>query len=301
MELQQLRLFVAVADAGGFAAAAHALNLAPSTVTRSIAALEQSLGVRLLNRTTRSVSLTEAGTRYLSQVTSGLDALDEAAEMARADTSELSGTLRVGASVSFGQSVIAPALRSFCLAHPELGIDLVLSDSVTDVVAERLDVAIRHGTLDDSSLVAQRLAGVSYRLVAAPEYLAHARPIDGPESLPDHACLTYPYEAFRASWRFQCGRASRDIPIRPKIKVSNAAALLTCAESGMGLAILADWLVDARIEAGALVEVLPDWKVTMGGATTESSLWAVTPSRAFMPRKTRTFIAFLKDRVGSTP
>ncbi|MEO0366532.1 MAG: LysR substrate-binding domain-containing protein [Pseudomonadota bacterium] len=295
-----MRLFVAVADAGGFAAAAHALDLAPSTVTRSIAALEHSLGVRLLNRTTRSVSLTEAGERYLSQVAPGLDALDEAAEVARADTSELSGTLRVGASVSFGQNVIAPALPAFCRANPELSIDLVLSDSVTDVVAERLDVAIRHGALDDSSLVAQRLASVSYRLVASPEYLNHADPIKSPESLSDHACLTYPYEAFRASWRFQRGRASREIRVRPQIKVSNAAALLACAESGMGLAILADWLVDVRIEAGALIEVLPNWKVNIGGATTESSLWAVTPSRAFVPRKTRTFVAFLKDAVGAT-
>ena len=294
MELNQLRIFVAVANASGFSTAAEALDMAPSSVTRAVANLERSLGVRLFSRTTRSVALTEAGESFLRQVTSTLDGLDAAAESVRRGSAELTGTLRLSASVSFGHQVIAPVLSSFCAAHPDLSIDLILSDTVVDLVGERIDVAIRHGDLKDSSLVARRLTDVRYRLVASPEYISRTKPIAAPKDVEGHACLTYPYEAFRSSWAFQKGRTKQVVGLSPKLTVSNPSALQACAKSGMGLALLADWIVDRDIESGALVEVLCDWRVRGGGTSEDPSLWIVTPSRAYMPEKTRVFVEFMR-------
>ena len=298
MDLNQLRIFVAVANAGGFAAAADALDVTPSTVTRAITRLETSLGVRLFNRTTRSVSLTEAGEIFLAQISPSLNEIDAAAEFARKGRTELTGTLRVSASVSFGQHIIAPALPSFHRDHPNLAVDLMLSDAVSDLVADRIDVAVRHGTLQDSSLVARRLANVTYRLVASPDYLRDTAPIETPSDIARHTCLTYPYAAFRSTWRFQRGGSQQDIDLHAKMRVSNASALAVCAKSGLGLALLADWLVDPDIQDRTLVPVLPDWSVSGGGGDEDPALWIVTPSRLFVPAKTGAFLEFLKRRVG---
>ena len=203
MDVAQLRILVSVANAGGFAAAAEALDLTPSKVTRAVAKLETSLGVRLLNRTTRTVSLTEAGQDFLTRIVPTLDEIDAAVDVARKGNADLTGVLRVSASVSFGQTVIAPALPKFRAEYPDLAIDLILSDAMTDIVADRIDIAVRHGALDDSTLIAQRLRHVSYRLVASPGYLSEAKPIKTPADITDHPCLTYPYSAFRSEWRFQ--------------------------------------------------------------------------------------------------
>ncbi|MEM8771138.1 MAG: LysR family transcriptional regulator [Pseudomonadota bacterium] len=297
MELTQLRTFVAVSQSGGFASAADTLNVTPSTVTRAIANLEASLGVRLFQRTTRSVSLTEAGEGFLRRISPALDEIAAAADDACKGSKELSGVLRVGASVSFGQVVIAPNLSRFCGRHQNLTVDLVLSDNLTDLIANRIDVAVRHGDLADSSLIAQRLARVSYRVVASPDYLSANGGITHPKDLAHHSCLTFPYAAFRSCWRFRSGRKKQDVKIDPTIRVSNPSALATCVKSGMGLALLADWMVDRDLADGSLVKVLPDWIASGVGADTDPALWIVTPSRAFVPEKTRAFIEFLRKTI----
>lgn len=298
MDLKQLRIFVSVANAGGFAAAADALDATPSTVTRAVARLESSLGVRLFNRTTRSVSLTEAGEIFLAQISPSLNEIDAAAEFARKGRAKLTGTLRVSASVSFGQHVIAPALPTFHSDHPHLAIDLLLSDAATDLVADRIDIAVRHGVLNDSSLIAQRLTNVTYRLVASPDYLRNAPEIETPSDIAQHPCLTYPYAAFRSTWRFRRGSNRHEIHLHPTMRISNASALAVCARFGLGVALLADWLVDKDIVDGNLVHILPDWSVTGGGSDENPALWIVTPSRSFVPAKTGTFVEFLRSRVG---
>lgn len=297
MDLKQLSMFVTVARTGGFAAAAAVLDIGPSTVTRAIARLEESLGARLFHRTTRSVTLTEAGQQFLAQVEPSLESLDAAAESVRPGSAALSGTLRISASTSFGQRVLAPVLSLFCKEHEGLTVDLVLSDSLIDVVGERIDVAIRHGVLRDSSLVAQKLMPVSYRLVASPEYLAINNPIRSPRDIVEHTCLTYPYEAFRCAWRFEKAQATQTIPLAAKLTVSNALALNECAKSGLGLALLADWVVDQEIARGDLAAVLPEWTVSGGGVDEHPALWVVTPSRAYTPEKARSFIQFFKNHI----
>ena len=294
MELYQIRSFVAVARSGGFAAAADQLEVTPSSVTRAVAKLEKSLGLRLFNRTTRSVILTEAGEAFLARISPGLDEIDAAVDMARTGSEELSGTLRVGASVSFGQSVIAPRLSEFCAAFPNLTVDLILSDTTTDIIADRIDVAVRHGTLSDSSLIAQRLATVTYHLVASPDYLQRMPKIKMPTDLRDHICLTYPYSAFRSSWLFARQGEEESIDIRPIVRITNAATLATCVKSGMGLALLANWLVEDDLTNGNLINVLPDWSARGAGLGSDPSLWIVTPSRSFVPAKTNAFVQYLR-------
>ena len=297
MELYQIRCFIAVSRSGGFAAAAQQMEVAPSSVTRAVAKLETSLGLRLFNRTTRTVTLTEAGETFLARISPGLNEIDAAVDLARTGSTDLSGTLRVAASVSFGQSVIAPRLAAFNTAHPQLTVDLILSDTVSDIVADRIDIAVRHGALNDSSLIAQRLASVTYRLVASPDYLKRSPTITQPSDLRDHACLTYPYSAFRSSWLFSRDGAEEEIDIQPVARISNAAALAACVKSGMGLALLADWLVDDDLAAGNLVQVLPAWSSMGVGTDMNPSLWIVTPSRSFVPTKTQEFAHFLRSCV----
>ncbi|MEL7451788.1 MAG: LysR substrate-binding domain-containing protein [Pseudomonadota bacterium] len=299
MNLDQLRAFVAVAQTGGFASAAGALGVAPSTLTRAVANLEASLDARLFHRTTRSVSLTEAGETFLTRVLPALDELDAAADLTSGGASALTGTLRVSASVSFGQAVLAPNLAQFCKEHPGLAVDLNLSDNTVDLVAERIDVAIRHGDLHDSSLVAQRLAPVTYYLVASPDYVRRHRDILHPEDIPAHTCLTFPYAAFRSRWRFQRGETVHHVEIAPKVRISNAAALATCARSGLGLALLADWTVAPDLAAGSLVRLLPGWMAGGSGTEGDAAISIIMPSRAFVPAKTRAFIEFLRTLAGT--
>ena len=299
MELYQIRCFISVARSAGFAAAAEQMEIAPSSVTRAVAKLESSLGVRLFNRTTRSVTLTDAGKEFLARIAPSLDEIDAAADMARTGSAELSGTLRIGASVSFGQTVIAPRLSEFRVTHPELTVDLILSDTVTDIVADRIDIAVRHGALRDSSLIAQRLTNVNYRLVASADYLRRSPEITQPSDLRDHACLTYPYSAFRSFWLFSQSGVEENLDIEPIARISNPAALAACVKSGMGLALLADWLADDDIANGTLVRVLPEWLCRGAGTDSDPSLWIVTPSRSFVPAKTRAFVQFLRASIRS--
>ncbi len=293
MEIYQLRVFVAVADAGGFASAADALEVAPSSVTRAVAKLEDALGVRLFQRTTRSVTLTEDGIRFLDRIVPVLNEIEAAVDHIGESKAQVSGKLRVAASVSFGQKVLAPALPVFTKEYPDIRVELVLSDSVSDIVAERIDVAIRHGLLPDSSLIARRLSEVRYRLVAAPSYTKIAKKIRSPSDLSEHNCVTFPYSAFQSQWRFSKKQQLISVDIDPLVTISNAMALLTCIKAGMGLGLLADWLINEDLKTGRLVEVLPSWIATGANFEPGASLWVVTPSRQFIPSKTKAFVDFL--------
>lgn len=293
MEIAQLKAFVAVAQSGGFALAAATLDVVPSSVTRAIANLEQSLGVRLFQRTTRSVTLTEAGDRFLERILPALEEIEGAVENLTDADALVSGNLRIAASVSFGQVVLAPKLKQFADQYPDTTIELILSDTVTDLITERVDVAVRHGTLTDSSLVARRLRDVQYRLVASPDYLNSAEKITRPGDLVYHPCLTFPYPSFRSSWLFTKPGKSQQVDIEPTMRISNATALSACVKSAMGLSLLADWMVDQDISDGKLFNVLPGWTASGVDDNPDSALWVVTPTRQFVPAKTKAFVDFL--------
>lgn len=292
MDIDQLETFIDVFRAGGFAAVARERGVSPSAVSRAISGLEASLQTRLFQRTTRNFAPTDAGEIFYHRVLPLIEELEDARGELAAQTKRPSGRLRVSASVSYGQMCIVPRLTEFRAAWPDINLELLLSDSRVDLLAERIDVAIRHGNLPDSSMIAKKLADVRYQLVASPDYLQRAQPISSPADISQHACLAFSYDEFRSTWQFRRAKELCEIGIKPVLTLSNAVALQQCALDGLGLALLADWTVRRDVAAGRLVELLPDWQAA--GAHFDSSIWIVFPTRQFTPAKARVFADFLK-------
>jgi DNA-binding transcriptional LysR family regulator len=293
MDIQQLRIFVEVVQQGSFAGAARRLDLAPSVVTRSVAALEAELGVRLMQRTTRKLSLTSAGAAYCEQVLEVLQRLDQAGEEARASTAETRGTVRLTTSVAYGQTVVVPMLPRLHARHPGLEIDLLLTDAVVDIVAHGIDLALRLGPPTDSSLVGSQLTPMRYHAVASPDYLArHDRPRE-PADLAARDCLRFALPGFRTSWSFRdaAGR-TQVVGVKGWLVLSTALALHRAALDGLGPALLPDWLVRGDLQSGGLIDLFPGVE---GTATNfDSAVWLLHASRNHVPRRVRAVVDFLK-------
>ncbi|MEL6160313.1 MAG: LysR family transcriptional regulator [Cyanobacteria bacterium J06554_11] len=293
MDVSALGLFVAVVRQGSFAAVARDRNVDPSSVSRAIAALEAELGVRLFQRTTRRLALTEAGTTYFQRIEPLVEEVQQAGVAATDMCGQPKGTLRVTASVSFGLTCIVPLLPRFEVDYPELTVELLLTDAVVDLLAERIDVAVRLGVMADSALMAQRLMSVVYRVCASPAYLERYGYPAVPAEIEQHECLLFPLAGFRSRWIFRDGMGELcEVTVRGRTVISNAIALQQCAISGMGIALLPGWLVDGDIEAGRLLDVFPMYGVTATDFNTAA--WLVYPSKAYVPLKVRAFIEFLR-------
>ncbi|MEM9768810.1 MAG: LysR family transcriptional regulator [Cyanobacteria bacterium P01_D01_bin.71] len=299
MDISALQIFVEVMRQGSFAAVARDRTVDPSQVSRTIASLEKELGIRLFQRTTRRLSPTEAGTAYFERIAPLVAEMQQAIAIATDLSEQPQGTLRVTASVSFGQRCLVPLLPHFRQQYPELAIDLLLTDAVLDLLAERIDVAIRLGLLADSSLIAQRLMPTHYRVCASPQYLAQRGHPQQPQNLAQHECLRFPLAGFRSRWLFRHDQGQlSEVPIQGRVVISNALALQQCAMAGLGLALLPNWLIDRELASGELVDVFPDYQV----AATEfnTAAWLVCPSRAYMPLKVKVFLEFLKQFMPAT-
>lgn len=293
MDLNALELFAQVAKVGSFANVARDRQLDPSYVSRTIATLEKQMGVRLFQRTTRKISLTDAGRMFLEQTAPPLDEIRHASLAALDASSQPRGTLRVTASNSFGLKRIVPVLPSFAEKYPELMVDLHLSDQVVDLVAERIDVAIRLGVLPDSSLVAQPLLSTRYIVVASPSYLRKEGQPATPSEVSDHPALLFPLQGFRTRWLFRSRRGKvTEVAVSPRITISNALALQLCAKEGMGVALLPSWLVEEDIASGSLIDLFPQYDVT--GTGFQTGVWCVYPSRSYVPAKVRAFVHYLQ-------
>lgn len=299
MDTSVLKLFVDVVRQGSFAAVARDRNVDPSSVSRAIASLETELGIRLFQRTTRQLSTTEAGSIYFERIEPLVEEIQLAAAAAEDVVEHPKGTLRVTASVAFGLTCIVPMLPKFEVRYPELTVELLLTDAVIDLFSERIDVAIRLGTLKDSSLIAQRLMPVNYRVCASPEYLAEHGAVRKPEDIFCRNCLLFPLTGFRSGWRFRDNTGQvREVPVQGRTVISNAIALQRCAIAGMGIALLANWLVDNDITAGRLVDIFPAYEVS--ASDFNSAAWLVYPSRAYTPSKVKAFVDFLKQTTKQT-
>jgi DNA-binding transcriptional LysR family regulator len=295
MELSVLHLFVDVIRQGSFAAVARDRNLDPSSVSRAIANLEEELGIRLLQRTTRQLAPTEAGMAYFERIQPLIEEMQQAIALAKDMSGQPQGMLRVTASVSFGLTCIVPLLSEFEALYPELGVDLLLTDANVDLLAERIDIAIRLGILADSTLIAQRLMQTQYFVCASPDYLRqHGHPAN-PSDIEQHNCLLFPLAGFRSRWRFKDPHGTEtQVAVSGRTMISNAIALQHCAIAGMGLALLPHWLIDTNLKTGALINVFPDYDVTATDFNTAA--WLVYPSRTYIPFKVRVLIDFLKSR-----
>ncbi|MDY7097452.1 MAG: LysR family transcriptional regulator [Pseudomonadota bacterium] len=292
-----MRLFVDVVRNGSFAAAADAQSVAPSSVSRSIAALERELGVRLFERTTRRLSLTEAGAAYYDRIKPLLHELEAAQLVANDLQLKPKGLLRITSSHAFGQLVLAPAISAFRLEYPEIHFDLVLSDQVLDLAGDRTDLGIRHGRLDDASFVCRKLQSVRYILAASPEYLERAGTPRSPGDLSEHELISYDFEPFRSGWRLSRAGKTETLTLTPKIVSGSVSVIRSLAESGAGVALLANWLASDLISSGRLVRVLAEWEGT--DTSPDPSIWIVYPSRSYLPAKTRLFVDFLLGKNAS--
>lgn len=299
MDLSVVQTFVEVVRQGSFAAVARDRNLDPSSVSRAIASLEKELGIRLFQRTTRQLSLTEAGTVYFERMEPLVSEMKEAIAAAKEVSNHPRGTLRITASVSFGLACIVPHLAQFESRYPDLSIDLVLTDSVLDLVNERLDIAIRLGKMTDSTLIAHRLMPTQYFVCASPSYLKQKGHPRQPQQLSQHECLRFPLDGFRTKWWFEDRRGQKQgreaIAIQGKIVISNAIALRECTLAGMGLSLLPNWLIQSHLEAGSLINVFPHHAVT--ATDFETAAWFVYPSKSYLPLKVKVFTDFLKAAV----
>ena len=291
-----LQVFVDVMRQGSFAAVARDRNVDPSSISRAIAGLEQELGLRLFQRTTRKLSPTEAGMTYFERIEPLVEEIQQAAHVAGDISGQPQGTLRVTASTAFGQICIVPLLPAFGAMYPDLSVDLLLSDAMVDLLAERVDLAIRLGMLADSTLIAQRLMSTRYRVCASPQYLQRYGHPSHPREIANHNCLRFRLAGFRSRWIFRDsqGRLS-EVPVQGRMMISNAIALQQCAIAGMGLTLLPNWLIDQDLQAGTLLDVFPHYEVTATEFSTAA--WLVYPSRAYVPLKVRVFIEFLKQSV----
>ncbi|KAM3101473.1 LysR substrate-binding domain-containing protein [Phormidesmis sp. 146-12] len=298
MDISVLQLFVEVFRQGSFAAVARDRNLDPSSVSRAIAGLEAEIGIRLFQRTTRQLSPTEAGMTYFERVESLVEELHQATAIATDVSSQPKGKLRVTASVSFGLKCIVPLLTEFNRLYPDLTVDILLSDTIVDLFAERIDLAIRLGLLPDSALIAQQLMPTHYFVCASSDYLKRSEQLKNPVDLAQHNCLLFPFAGFRSRWIFkdQKGELS-EVPVFGRTLISSAIALQHCAIAGMGLALLPNWLIGEDLQAGILINVFPDYEVTAADFSTAA--WLVYPSRAYIPLKVRVFIDFLKNFISS--
>ncbi|HEY9630611.1 MAG TPA: LysR family transcriptional regulator [Coleofasciculaceae cyanobacterium] len=294
MEVSTLQLFVDVMRQGSFAAVARDRNLDPSSVSRAIASLEAELEIRLLQRTTRKLSPTEAGRAYFERIEPLLEEMQQAIDAAADVSGQPKGTLRVTASVSFGLQCIVPLLPQFAALYPDLNLDLWLTDAVVDLLAERIDLAVRLGVLPDSTLIAQPLMQTHYAVCASPGYLQRSPLLTQPMDVQHHNCLLFPLAGFRSRWIFQDAKgALSEVAVSGGTLISSAIALQQCAIAGMGLALLPNWLVDPDLQVGTLINVFPEYQVTATNFSTAA--WLVYPSRAYVPLKVRVLIDFLKN------
>ena len=296
MDLSILHIFIEVMRRGSFAAVARDRNIDPSAVSRAISGLEAKLGIRLFQRTTRRLSPTEAGTAYFEHIESLVEELQHATDRATDLSRQLQGTIRVTASVSFGQTCIVPLLPKFGDLYADLTIELLLTDAVVDLLAERIDVAVRLGLLTDSTLIVQQLMRTTYSVCASPQYLQRYGHPQYPHEIEQHNCLLFPLVGFRSRWIFRDDKGeTSEVPVQGRTIISNAIALQRCAISGMGLALLPTWLIDPDLRSGMLINVFPDYEVTATDFNTAA--WLVYPSRAYVPLKVRAFIDFLKENI----
>ncbi|MDJ0710872.1 MAG: LysR family transcriptional regulator [Woeseiaceae bacterium] len=295
-KFEDLQAFVAVVEAGTFTAAAERLGIAKSAVSRRVSALEERLGVQLLQRTTRVLNLTDTGRSFYDHSARILADLDEAEAAVQQEHGELRGTLRLALPLSFGVRHMCKPIAAFTKRHPRIRFDLDLNDRRIDLVEEGMDVALRIGHLDDSSLIARRLFEVRTVVSASPHYLkTHGTPAS-PEELLDHDCLVYSNLADpdRWSWTDSDGQP-HSIDISPVMRASSGDFLANAAAHGLGIVVQPTFLAAEAIRNGHLVPILGDvdWPV--------SPAYAVYPPTRHLSYRVRAFIDFLAERFAGTP
>lgn len=294
--LALFRSFVRVVEAGSFSAVAREAGTSQPTVSRQIAALEAHLGCLLIQRTTRSLTLTEDGRAFYETARRALEAVAEAESAVGHRKGRPTGTLRLAAASVMGRLHVLPRLPQFLERHPDVSVELVLGDGFTDLVEQGIDLALRVGVLEDPGLVARRI-GLSRRIVAAtPAYLARHGTPQTPDDLRHHACIVYAGLATGAAWPFEGPTGRLSIPVSGRLRVDSTEAVRSATLLGLGIGMVPVWhFVDGELETGRLVPLLQAWEAS------PLPIHAVYPTRRFVAPKVRAMIEFLAEAFDATP
>jgi len=295
MEVANLYLFTEVIRQRSFTAIAKARGISPSSVSRTIRALEKEVGIRLFHRTTRQVVPTEAGLRYFERISSVLEELELAQQLASDHDSLPKGSLKITAPRVFGELYLIPLLPKFNQLYPELSLEVILTDSFTDLVQEGIDIAIRAGSLQDSSYIVRQLLPMKFFITASPGYLAKMGTPYLPEHISQHNCLVFPRSGHNPNWLFKTGNEIQEVAVKAKILVTQSSAIKQLTLDGMGLSLLPDWLVSRDIASGKLVSLFNDRQVT--ATNYDSAVWLLYPSREYLPLKVKVFNEFILDQL----
>jgi DNA-binding transcriptional LysR family regulator len=292
-DLADLEVFARIVTAGSLSDAGRDLNLSPAVISKRLKRLEERLGARLLQRTTRKVALTEAGQGYYERVVAILAAVEEASSFVHGGSGEARGTLRVAAPTSFGRLHIAPHLPKFLEQNQGLSLDLQLSDEFVDLVGDGFDVAVRIADLGDSSLVAKRLAPNVRVLCAAPAYLSRRGTPKSIADLQRHTLLT---NTSNDPWKLEGPDGTATVKVAGPLRTNSSEVVREAVLAGLGIALRSTWDVGPDLRAGRLKVVLPGI-----GASRRVAIHAVYPTKRFLPGKVRAFIDYLSDIYGSQP
>lgn len=287
--LAAMEIFVSVAEAGSFSAAAKRMNVGQPAISKAVAQLEERLGARLILRSTRGLTMTDAGQRFYAHAKRAIREADEAEQLVRDASDSVSGKLRVSAAVTFACLHLLPALDTLMSRHPQLEIDLRLDDRNIDLLEEGLDVALRMGALPDSAMTARRIGRSPRLVVGTPAYFARAGVPTTPADLSLHQAIVYSQRGGGESWTFSRNGDDVDVTVSGRIRVSAAEGIRTAVLSGMGLAVASRWMFSPELASGKVKAVLTDWTLPA------LDLWAVFPSGRLVTASARAFVEFVEE------
>lgn len=288
---QEMRVFTAVVDAASFVAAGDALGMSKAAVSRYVSELEQRLGVRLMHRTTRKLSLTPEGEVFLARCRDILSSIEASEAEISTRSVTASGLLKVSVPVSFGIRHLAPLWSEFLDRHPQVTLDVQLADRVIDLVDEGVDLAVRIARLPDSSLVSRRLASTRLVLCAAPSYLKRRGTPQHPSELTQHEVVGYSLMAMGDQWQFTGPEGPVSAKVRPRMWCNNGDTCIAAALQGAGIQLQPTFLIEQQLASGQLVEILPQFR------SVELGIYAVYPSRKFVLPKVRALVEFLSTKL----
>jgi DNA-binding transcriptional LysR family regulator len=286
----EMQVFCTVVDKGSFVGAAEPLEMSKAAISRYVSGLEERLGVRLLHRTTRKLSLTEEGRQFYHQARDVLTLMDQAEEAVSSSAPEPSGVLRINAPVSFGVLHLAPVWADFMKVYPNIELDISLNDRLVDLVEEGFDAAVRIARMESSSLVGRRLAGTRMCLCASPEYLANHPEIRSLSDLTEHGVIAYTNFASGNEWQFEGPHGSETVRTRSSVRCNNGDTCRSIALAGGGIALQPSFMVAEDLRKGDLVEILPAYQ------SVELGIYVVYPTRKHLATKVRVLINFLAER-----
>jgi DNA-binding transcriptional LysR family regulator len=281
-----METFVRVVETGSFSSAARQLRVGQPAVSKTVAQLEDRLGVKLLTRSTRGLSTTEAGQAYFERAKRSIEEADEADLAARGAGAGLTGRLRISAATTFASIHIIPKIPAFLAEHPGLDLEVVLDDRNIDLVDEGVDVALRMGKLADSSLTARKLGSGRRLVVGTPHYFARAGMPTLPADLLDHEGVVYLQTGDNVAWTFSQGGSETSVAIKSRLRVSAAEGVRAAVFAGIGLAVASEWMFQPELKTGTVIAVLDDWELP------PIDLWAVFPAGRIATAKARAFVSY---------